>query len=48
MLVGELLSQPMERLQEIARNYKDLIISKNLADLVRERLHAMARRDLDA
>ena len=48
MLVVELLPQPMERLQEIAGNYKDLIMSKTLADLVRERLHAMARRDLDA
>ena len=48
MLVVELLPQPMERLQEIAGNYKDLIMSKTLVDLVRERLHAMARRDLDA
>ena len=48
MLVVELLPQPMERLQEIAGNYKDLIMSKTLVDLVRERLHAMARRNLDA
>eukprot|EP00578_Thalassiosira_sp_NH16_P002357 CAMPEP_0181131430 /NCGR_PEP_ID=MMETSP1071-20121207/30421_1 /TAXON_ID=35127 /ORGANISM="Thalassiosira sp., Strain NH16" /LENGTH=1031 /DNA_ID=CAMNT_0023217623 /DNA_START=416 /DNA_END=3511 /DNA_ORIENTATION=- len=48
MLVDELASQPEERLEEIAMNYKDLLLSDNLVDLMKERLHAMAQRDLDA
>ncbi len=48
MLVDELLLQPEERLEEIALNYKDLLLSDNLVDLIRERLYAMAQRDLDA
>ena len=48
MLMDELMSQPEERLEEIALNYKDLLLSDNLIDLVRERLYAMAQRDLTA
>jgi hypothetical protein len=47
MLVDELLSQPEERLEEIATSYKDLLLSDNLVDLMKERLQAMAKRDLD-
>ncbi|KAL7537850.1 hypothetical protein ACHAXR_012515 [Thalassiosira sp. AJA248-18] len=48
MLIDELISQPEERLEEIAMNYKDLLLSDNLVDLIKERLHAMAMRDIDA
>ena len=48
MVVDELLSQPEERLEEIAMNYKDLLLSDNLVDLMKERLQAMAQRDLEA
>ena len=46
MLIDELTSQPEDRLEEIAMNYKDLLLSDNFIDLVRERLYAMAQRDL--
>lgn len=48
MVVDELMSQPEERLEEIAMNYKDLLLSDNLVDLMKERLQAMAQRDLEA
>eukprot|EP00804_Cyclotella_cryptica_P002831 CCRYP_009364-RA/>CCRYP_009364-RA protein AED:0.08 eAED:0.08 QI:0/0/0/1/1/1/3/0/1109 len=48
MLIDELASQPEERLEEIALNYKDLLLSDNFIDLVRERMYAMAQRDLAA
>ena len=48
MLVAELMSQPEERLEEIAGVYKDVLLSDNLIELVKERLHAMVQRDLDA
>jgi len=48
MLVDELISQPEERLEEIAMNYKDLLLSDNLVDLMKERLQNMAQRDLEA
>ena len=48
MLVDELMSQPEERLEEIAMNYKDLLLSDNLVELMKERLQAMAQRDLEA
>lgn len=48
MLLDELISQPEERLEEIALNYKDLLLSDNLVDLIKERLQAMAQRDLEA
>ena len=48
MLVDELIAQPEERLEEIAMNYKDLLLSDNLVDLMKERLLAMAQRDLEA
>ncbi len=48
MLLDELTTQPEERLEEIAMNYKDLLLSDNLVDLIRERLHGMAQRDLEA
>ncbi len=48
MVVDELMSQPEERLEEIAMNYKDLLLSDNLVDLMKERLQAMAQRDIEA
>lgn len=48
MVIDEMISQPEERLEEIAMNYKDLLLSDNLVDLMRERVRAMAQRDLDA
>jgi hypothetical protein len=48
MLIDELISQPEERLEEISMNYKDLLLSDNLVDLMKERVRAMAQRDLDA
>lgn len=48
MLIDELLSQPEERMEEIAMNYKDLLLSDHLVDHMKERLYAMAQRDLDA
>ncbi|KAL7445255.1 hypothetical protein ACHAXH_008232 [Discostella pseudostelligera] len=48
MVIDELISQPEERLEEIAMNYKDLLLSDNLVDIMRERVRAMAQRDLDA
>ena len=48
MLIDELLSQPEERLEEIAMNYKDLLLSDHLVDHMKKRLYAMAQRDLDA
>lgn len=46
MLVDELVSQPEERLEEIVMNYKDVLLSDNLVDLIKERLQAMTQRDL--
>jgi hypothetical protein len=48
MLIDELLSQPEERLEEIALNYKDLLLSDNLVDHMKERLYAMSQRDFNA
>lgn len=48
MLIDELTSQPEERFEEISLNYKDLLLSDNFIDLVRERLYSMAQRDLQA
>eukprot|EP00581_Thalassiosira_minuscula_P007957 CAMPEP_0183711682 /NCGR_PEP_ID=MMETSP0737-20130205/7131_1 /TAXON_ID=385413 /ORGANISM="Thalassiosira miniscula, Strain CCMP1093" /LENGTH=1153 /DNA_ID=CAMNT_0025940249 /DNA_START=252 /DNA_END=3713 /DNA_ORIENTATION=- len=48
MIIDELVSQPEERLEEIAMNYKDLLLSNNLVDLIKERLHAMAQQDIEA
>ncbi|KAL3944617.1 MAG: hypothetical protein SGBAC_001329 [Bacillariaceae sp.] len=48
LLVDELWNQPEERFQEIAQNYKDLILSDNFIPLVKERMLNMVERDLDA
>lgn len=48
MLLDELALQPEERLEDIAMSYKDVLLSDNLIDLIKERLHAMVQRDLDA
>ena len=48
MLIDELISQPEERLEEISMNYKDILLSDNLIDLVKERLYFMAQRDVEA
>ncbi|KAL3773026.1 hypothetical protein ACHAW5_000991 [Stephanodiscus triporus] len=48
LLIDELLSQPEERLEEIALNYKDLLLSENLVDHMKVRLYALSQRDLNA
>jgi len=48
MLLDELWSQPEERFREISSNYKDLLLSDNFAQLLKQRLNEMADRDLDA
>jgi hypothetical protein len=48
ILVDELWQQPEERFKEIAENYKDLLLSDNLIDLLKGRLTEMADRDVDA
>lgn len=48
MVVDELWSQPEDRLREVLVNYKDLLLSDNFVPLIKERLQAMAARDLDA
>ena len=48
MLIDELISQPEERLEEITMNYKDLLLSDNFVNLIRERLYNMAQSDLNA
>ena len=48
LIVDEIMSQPEERLEEIAMSYKDLLLSDNLVALMKERLNAMAYRDIDA
>jgi len=48
MLIDELMSQPEERLEEISMNYKDLLLSDNLVDLIKERLYNMAQSDVKA
>ncbi|MGK3745803.1 MAG: hypothetical protein ACI90V_012664, partial [Bacillariaceae sp.] len=48
LLLDELWDQPEERYLEIASNYKELLLSDRLVALIRDRLTAMADRDLDA
>ena len=48
MVLDELQSQPEERFREILSNYKELLLSDNFVDLIKERLQAMADRDLDS
>jgi len=48
LIVDELWDQPEERFLEIASNFKDLLLSDHLVSLIRDRLTAMADRDLDA
>ena len=48
MVLNELWTQPDERFQTIASNFKDLIMSENFPALIRERLRDMTERDLDA
>ena len=48
LILDELWNQPEERFQEIASNYKDLLLSDNFVRLVRERLALMVERDLEA
>lgn len=48
MVVDELWNQPEERFREISSSYMDLLLSDNFVALVKERLEAMADRDLDA
>jgi len=48
LVLDELRSQPEERFREILENYKELLLSDNFVDLIRERLQSMADRDLEA
>ena len=48
MILDELWDQPEERFRDVVENYKDLLLSDNLVELVKERLTTMADRDLDA
>ncbi len=48
LVLDELWNQPEERFYEIASSYKDLLLSDRYVLLIRERLRAMADRDLDA
>lgn len=45
IIIDELWHQPEERFREIAENYKDLLLSENFVDLLKERLTEMANRD---
>jgi hypothetical protein len=45
IIIDELWHQPEERFREIAENYKDLLLSENFVDLLKERLMEMANRD---
>lgn len=48
MVVDEMMRQPQERYRDIASNFRDLLLSDNFVRLIKERLEAMADRDLDA
>jgi hypothetical protein len=48
MVLDELWEQPEERFRDVAENFKDLLLSDNLVELVKERLTTMADLDLDA
>eukprot|EP00536_Pseudo-nitzschia_multiseries_P005945 jgi/Psemu1/191970/e_gw1.121.87.1 len=48
ILLNELWDQPEERFREIASSFIDLLLSDRFVGLVRDRLTAMADRDLDA
>ena len=48
MVVDEMMGQPEERYRDIASNFRDLLLSDNFVRLIKERLEAMADRDLDA
>lgn len=48
MILDELWNQPDERFKEIAENYKDLLLSENFVNLIKERLTQMADRDMEA
>ncbi|KAG7339364.1 hypothetical protein IV203_006617 [Nitzschia inconspicua] len=48
IILREMWDQPEERYEEIASNFKDLLLSNNFVRLVRERLRDMANRDLEA
>jgi hypothetical protein len=48
MVLDELWDQPEERFRDIAESFKDLLLSESFVTLVKERLEAMADRDLDA
>lgn len=48
ILLDELSQQPVERMREIAAEYKDLLLSDHFVSLVKQRLSKMADRDLEA
>jgi len=48
IVLDELWNQPEERFKEIADNYRDLLLSENFVAILKERLTAMANRDLNA
>jgi hypothetical protein len=48
MVVNELSGQPEERYRDIVSNFRDLLLSDSFVPLIKERLEAMADRDLEA
>jgi len=48
IVLDELWDQPEERFREIVDCYRDLLLSENFVGLLKERLTAMADRDLNA
>ena len=48
LLVDELWNQPEDRVREIAMNYKDVLLSDNFVQLMRERISNMVERDLES
>ena len=45
IIIDELRYQPDERFRDVAENYKDLLLSDNFVDLLKEHLAEMADRD---
>ncbi|KAI2491509.1 hypothetical protein MHU86_23068 [Fragilaria crotonensis] len=45
IIIDELRYQPDERFRDVAENYKDLLLSNNFVDLLKEHLTEMADRD---
>ena len=48
MVLDEMSWQPIERFEDVASNYRDLLLSDNFASLIRERLEEMRAADRKA